>query len=137
MKTILSLCILILVACLAATPRPAQAAGGTDSWTSVNANCDGVANTAQHICEYKYTLVFIKGDNTPFNEWLHMTVEPGNVTDVRCQTHGTNIFRLEGSVPPGNHKENPWAGTHYGNIALCRGWINGGNGPVDMIVTYQ
>lgn len=135
MKT-LWLGILILGAFCCAFSHPAYAA--TDTW-KVGPNCKGVQNTAQHMCEFVHTQVIIANDGTPYDQWDLIFVEPGVVTDVTCRTEGPNIFRNLGAAPPplGGNKANPWTGSHYGNVGICRGWINGGNGPVTMTVTYQ
>jgi hypothetical protein len=118
--------------------RPAHAAGGTDVW-DVGPNCVGVTNTAQHICEFIHTQVIIGASRDPFDQWNVIVVEPGIVTGVTCQTSGSNIFQYMGAVPPqyGGTKANPWQGSHYANIGICKGWINGGNGPVKITATYQ
>jgi hypothetical protein len=106
----------------------------TDSWPNVPANCQGVQNTGQHICQFVRTQVRIGADANPFDQWNLVAVEPGTVTGVSCQTAGTNIFEYGGSNGP---KRNPFPGDHYGNVGICRGWINGGIGPVSMSVTYS
>lgn len=105
----------------------------SDVWT-VGPNCVGVQNTDQHRCEFIRTQLFIGQSRDRFDQWNLITVEPGVVTDVTCQTSGTNIFQYLGAL---GDKSNPWKGAHYSNVAICRGWINGGNGPVTMTVTYQ
>lgn len=137
MKTLL-LSILVLAA-LCCLSQPVFA--GTDSWGPVGPNCKGVQDTIQHRCEFVHTQLFVGRDGTPFDQWNLITVESGVVTDVTCQIdpRATNIFQYMGVVPPefGGTKANPWKGSHYGDVAICRGWINGGNGPVTMTVTYE
>jgi hypothetical protein len=133
MKTLL-LSIIVLGALCCSLSQPAFA--GTDSWGPVGPNCVGVQNTAQHICEFIRTQLRIGQSGDPFDQWNLITVEPGVVTDVTCQIAqgATSIFQYMGAL---GNKANPWKGSHYGNVAICRGWINGGNGPVTMTVTYQ
>lgn len=141
MKKTLVLGVLVLASvCLwFANPHPARAAGGTDNWAGVPANCQGAKTDGRHVCEFIHTQVRIGADANPFDQWTLVAIEPGIVADVTCTTHGTNIFRILGSAPPqwGGNKANPWKGSHYGDVAVCSGWINGGIGPVDMSVIYQ
>jgi hypothetical protein len=120
--------------------RPAHAAGGTDTWT-VGPNCVGVTNTPQHICEFLHTQLLIGASRDPFDQWDLIVIEPGTITSISCQTMGTNIFQYRGAIPDrpgwGHSMANPWDGSHYGNVGVCKGWINGGNGPVKVTAIYQ
>jgi hypothetical protein len=120
--------------------RPVRAAGGTDVW-QVGPNCVGVANTAQHVCEFYHTQLLIGGSGDPFDQWDLIVIEPAPVTSVTCQTMGTHLFQYRGAIPDrpgwGHSMANPWEGSHYGNVGICRGWINGGNGPVTIRAIYQ
>ena len=116
------------------TVRPAYAAGGTDVW-QVGPNCVGVTNTAQHVCEFAHTQLRVGEDRTPYDQWDLIVIEPGTVTNVTCQIMAPNLMPYTGGF--GGAKTNPWAGAHYGNVGICRGWINGGNGPVKVTATYQ
>jgi hypothetical protein len=114
--------------------RPAHAAGGTDTWT-VGPNCVGVTNTAQHVCEFAHTQLHVGADPTPYDQWDLIVIEPGIVTSVSCQIMGPNSMPYTAGF--GGSKVNPWAGAHYSNVGICRGWINGGNGPIKVTATYQ
>ena len=110
--------------------RPTHAAGGSDVW-QVGPNCVGVTNTAQHYCDFVRNQLGI----APYDQWNIVVVEPGKVTGVTCQTTGPNIFQFMGAF--NGDKRNPWEGSHYGNVGICRGWINGGNGPVKITANYE
>jgi hypothetical protein len=114
----------------------ADAVNSTDTW-QVGPNCKGVNNTPQHRCDFVPTQVKIGNDNTLFDQWNLIAIEPGVVTDVSCQTFGSNLFEFRGAVPPRSSKRNPFPGEYYGNVAICKGWINGANGPVKMTVAYR
>ena len=121
----------------------------SDTWTNVPANCQGAQISVTHICRFLQTQIIIQGNvikeeikdpakikSTPYDQWNLIAVEPGPVTHVTCTHHGGWLSRFELPVH-GYHDDNPWDGEYYGNVGMCRGWINGGNGPVDMSVTYQ
>jgi hypothetical protein len=115
--------------------RTAQAVDTTDTFERVPANCQGVTSNERHVCEFIPTQVTIQNDPTPYDQWNLIAVEPGKVTSVSCQMAGTHLFEFQasnGSKP----KRNPFPGETFGNVAMCRGWINGGVGPVTMTVTY-
>jgi hypothetical protein len=131
MKTLL-LSVLVLGALCCSLSQPAFA--GTDTWT-VGPNCVGVNNSAQHICEFIRTQLRVGADTTPYDQWNIIVAEAGTVTSVKCQTSGTHLFQYMGAF--NGDKSNPWTGAHYGNVGICRGWINGSNGPVTITVTYQ
>src|SRR5882757_6422235 len=126
--------------CWFANARTSLAAGGTDVW-KVGPNCVGVTNTAQHVCEFLHTQLLIGASRDPFDQWNLIVIEPGTVTSVTCKTEGSNLFQYRGAIPDrpgwGHSMANPWEGSHFGNVGVCRGWINGGNGPVTITATYQ
>ena len=132
MKKTLVLGIFVLGAycCLLLNTAHAQ----TITWT-VKPNCNGFTPTAGHWCEFKRTQLRVGGDNTPYDQWNLIVEAPGPVTDVSCKQTGPNQFEYMAAF--GGPKRNPWPGDHYGNVAICRGWINGGEAPVIVTVTYQ
>jgi hypothetical protein len=122
------------IACIwSARPHVTHAAGGTDVW-KVGPNCQGVTNTAQHICEFGRTQLHVAGDGTPYDQWDIIVVEPNPVTSVSCELLAPNLIPFKAAF--GGSNASPWAGSHYGNVGICRGWINGGNGPVQITATY-
>jgi len=76
----------------------------------------------------------IQGMGNWFDQWNVIAIEAGPVTQVTCSYQNSQLFRFE--FPVDKQATNPWPGEHYGNVGLCRGWIDGGNGPVSINVTY-
>jgi hypothetical protein len=97
-------------------------------------NCKD-ATPAQRWCEFKRTQLHVGGDNTPYDQWNLIVEAPGPVTDVSCKITGPN--QIEYGAAFNGPKRNPFPGDHYGNIGICRCWINGGEAPVVVTVTYQ
>jgi hypothetical protein len=132
-KFMLGVLLLVVGACCIATLHRAHAAGGPDVWI-VGPNCQGVKNTEQHVCEFSRTQLHVGEDHTPYDQWTIVVIEPSTVTGVTCQIMAPNMMPYMGAF--GGDKANPWAGSHYGNVGICRGWINGGNGPLKITATY-
>ncbi|MGC1477178.1 MAG: hypothetical protein WA804_15125 [Terriglobales bacterium] len=96
-------------------------------------NCKDSA-PAQRWCEFKRTQLHVGGDNTPYDQWNLIVQAAGPVKTVTCTITGTNQFEYMAAF--GGPKRNPFPGDIYGDVAICRGWINGGEAPVTVTVTY-
>jgi len=130
MKKTLVLGILVLGACCCLFSNTAHAQ--TITWNP-RPNCKDSA-PAQRWCEFKRTQLHVGEDHTPYDQWNLIVEAPGPVKSVTCQITGTNQFEYMAAF--GGPKRNPFPGDHYGNVAICRGWINGGEAPVIVTVTY-
>ena len=127
--------LLVLGMCYCLSSRPTVADDlVTDTW-QVGPNCSGVVSTSQHICDFIRTQVFFPGDGTAYDQWNLIVVEAGPVVSVSCQTTGSNEFHYKQGHQASKPQTVP--GDHYGNVGVCRGWINGGNAPVSITAQYQ
>lgn len=90
--------------------------------------CRGFTDDGQHRCSFTRTQTSFAGDNTPFDHWDMSVKAPGAVSNVVCQTTGSNEF---------NEVKGDTKGLIEGDWGRCKGWINGGDAPVNLTVYYE
>jgi hypothetical protein len=131
MKTLL--CVLALGACCCLFSNAASAQQSI--FWKVKPNCKDYI-PPDHTCQLVDQAVTINGDTTPYHEWILTIKAPRIVTGVKCHLTGDHQFEYAG--PDGNSpKRNPFPGTWDGFVGMCRGWINGGDAPVEMTVFFR
>lgn len=96
---------------------------------SARGNCREAMQDDRHQCIFTSTQKHIGGSGTPFDHWKLMLKTQGPPYDVQCVPGGWQL------------KEDETPGAGQGNIedgwAVCSGWINGSEDPIQMTVKYQ
>jgi hypothetical protein len=90
--------------------------------------CHNFVADATHRCKFTHTQMSFAGDNTPYDHWDLSVQAPGAVYAVECQTVASNEF---------NEIKGDTRGEIDGSWARCKGWINGGDGPVNVHAFYK
>jgi hypothetical protein len=134
-RLIMSLGVLAIgICCWVSFPRPAHAHGGSFSWT-IDPACKNYSPTPQRWCNFLRTQIRLGASQDAFDQWNVIAEAPGPVTSVTCKTTGSNEFHFLQYMQENKPAEVP--GDHYGNVATCRGWINGSDANIVITVTYK
>ena len=114
--------------------RPVAAQAKTLTW-KIDPACKNYNPTPQRWCDFFQTQIHLGESNDACDQWNVTAEAPGVVTDVSCKTTGAGEFHFLQYKEANKPQVVP--GQHYGNIGVCRGWINGGDANIEITVTYK